>query len=54
LLPAQKNIIASRLNLTHEHFSRILHEFAAEALIEVEGRTVRIPDVYRLQAQRGG
>ncbi|MCC6531608.1 MAG: Crp/Fnr family transcriptional regulator [Burkholderiales bacterium] len=48
-LPTNKNIIASRLNLTPEHFSRILHELASAALIEVEGRNVRILDVERLR-----
>lgn len=46
-----KSVIASRLNMTPEHFSRILHELATEGLIEVNGRTVRIPDLTRL---RGG
>ena len=44
-----KSVIASRLNMTPEHFSRILHELAASGLIAVEGRTVRIPDVERLR-----
>ena len=48
-LPTTKGIVASRLNLTQEHFSRILHELAAEELIEVQGRTVAIPSVARLQ-----
>ena len=45
-----KSVIASRLNMTPEHFSRILHELAASGLIEVKGRAVRIPDVARLRA----
>lgn len=49
-LPAKKGIIASQLNLTHEHFSRLLRELVTEALIEVEGRRVRILDVDRLRA----
>jgi len=49
-LPVKKGIIASQLNLTHEHFSRLLHELVTEALIEVEGRRVRILDVDRLRA----
>lgn len=49
-LPAKKGVIASQLNLTHEHFSRLLRELATEALIEVEGRRVRILDVERLRA----
>jgi CRP-like cAMP-binding protein len=49
-LPTSKNIIASRLNLTPQHFSRILHELTEAALIQVEGRTIRILDVDRLRA----
>jgi CRP-like cAMP-binding protein len=46
-----KSVIASRLNMTPEHFSRILHELAESGLIEVDGRTVRVLDLERL---RGG
>ncbi len=49
-LSARKGIIASKLNLTQEHFSRILHDLTSAALIEVEGQRVRIPDVRRLRA----
>jgi CRP-like cAMP-binding protein len=49
-LPAKKGVIASQLNLTHEHFSRLLRELVTEALIEVDGRRVRILDVDRLRA----
>ena len=48
-LDASKNIIASRLNLTPQHFSRILHELTVAGLIEVEGRTIRILDTDRLR-----
>ena len=48
-LPAAKGVIASRLNLTQEHFSRILHELVAKGLIEVRGRTVVILDVRKLR-----
>jgi CRP/FNR family transcriptional regulator, dissimilatory nitrate respiration regulator len=51
LLPAKKGTIASRLHLTQEHFSRILHELTVAKLIEVDGRKVRIPDVYRLTSR---
>lgn len=46
-----KSVLASRLNMTPEHFSRILHELAADGLIEVNGRSIRVPDIARL---RGG
>jgi len=49
-LPTTKNIIASRLNLTPEHFSRVLHDLTVAALIEVDGRTVRILDADRLRS----
>lgn len=49
-LPVSKAIVASRLNLTPEHFSRILHELAADGLIEVAGRDVKIVDPIRLRA----
>ena len=45
-----KSVIASRLNMTPEHFSRILHELAANGLICVDGRSVTIPDLDRLRA----
>ncbi len=44
-----KSVIASRLNMTPEHFSRILHDLAASGLIEVDGRRVRINDLARLR-----
>lgn len=47
-LSVAKSVIASRLNLTQEHFSRILHELSALELIRVEGRRLRIPDLERL------
>jgi CRP-like cAMP-binding protein len=48
-LTAGKSVIASRLNMTPEHFSRILHELGDDGVIEIHGRTVRIPDVGRLR-----
>ena len=44
-----KSVIASRLNMTPEHFSRILHDLAASGLIRINGRTIRIPDLDRLR-----
>jgi CRP/FNR family transcriptional regulator, dissimilatory nitrate respiration regulator len=48
-LAATKGVIASRLSLTQEHFSRILHDLAARGLIEVHGRSIHIPNVDRLR-----
>jgi CRP-like cAMP-binding protein len=48
-LPAKKGVIASRLNLTHEHFSRILHELARRELIAVDGPRIRITDAGKLR-----
>ena len=43
-----KSVLASRLNMTPEHFSRILHELVAAGLIEVNGRAIRVREVSRL------
>lgn len=50
LLDVTKGIIASRLNLTPEHFSRILAELAHEGLIAVNGPEITILDPERLRA----
>lgn len=47
-LPVSKASIASRLSLTPEYFSRVLHELEAERLIEIDKREIRILDVQRL------
>lgn len=49
-LPAAKGAIASHLNLTPEHFSRLLHELAEEGLLQVRGRSITVPDPARLAA----
>jgi CRP-like cAMP-binding protein len=49
-LPVSKAVLASRLNLTPEHFSRILHNLVDAGLIAVRGRQVRIPDIEKLRA----
>lgn len=49
-LPTSKANVASRLNVTPEHFSRILHQLIDEKLITVEGREVNILDVARLRS----
>jgi CRP-like cAMP-binding protein len=52
-LATSKGVLASRLDLTREHFSRILHELSAAGLIEVHGRTIRILEPGRLRAFEG-
>lgn len=47
-LPVSKATIASRLSLTPEYFSRVLHELETEKLIEIDKREIRILDVHRL------
>lgn len=48
-LRASKQVIASRLNLTPETFSRILHHLTEAGLIHVEGPRITIPDVEALR-----
>jgi len=48
-LPVTKGVVASRLSVTQAHFSRILHDLSARGLIEVHGRSIRIPNVDRLR-----
>jgi CRP-like cAMP-binding protein len=48
-LPAAKKTVASRLNLSAEHLSRILGQLSAAGLIRVHGRKVEIPDAERLR-----
>jgi len=43
-LEASKSVLASRLNVTREHFSRILRELSQAGLIHVMGRSIRILD----------
>jgi len=47
-LPVSKATIASRLSLTPEYFSRVLHELESAGLIKVDKRDIRILDVKRL------
>jgi CRP-like cAMP-binding protein len=49
-LPVSKATIASRLSLTPEYFSRVLHELEAHGLIEIDRRDIRILDAQRLSA----
>ncbi|MDR0564073.1 MAG: Crp/Fnr family transcriptional regulator [Azoarcus sp.] len=48
-LAMNKNTLASRLSMTQEHLSRILHELAELGLITVHGREIAIPNIRRLQ-----
>lgn len=54
VLPAKKGVIASRLSLTQEHFSRILHDLAHRGLILVSGREIAIPDPESLRRSAAG
>lgn len=47
-LPVSKATVASRLSLTPEYFSRVLHELEAAGLIEIDKRDIRILDTGRL------
>lgn len=44
-----KSVIASRLNMSPEHFSRTLHELTSSGLIEVDGRIIRVLDLPKLR-----
>jgi CRP-like cAMP-binding protein len=52
-LPVSKATIASRLSLTPEYFSRVLHELEAAGLVRIDKREVHILDVKRLSAYPG-
>lgn len=47
-LPVSKATVASRLSLTPEYFSRVLHELEGAGLIAIDKRDIRILDVKRL------
>jgi len=48
-LPTSKQVLASRLSVTPETFSRILHTLSVAGLVEVDGKTIRVLDVARLR-----
>ncbi len=52
-LSVSKTVIASRLNLTPEHFSRILHDLSGKHLIGVSGRKITILDSEKLRDYDG-
>jgi CRP-like cAMP-binding protein len=47
-LPVSKAAIASRLSMTPEYFSRVLHELESQGLIVVDGREITISEPARL------
>ncbi|MDP3481815.1 MAG: helix-turn-helix domain-containing protein [Sulfuricella sp.] len=49
-MPASKTVIASRLNISPETFSRVLHDLSAAGLINVKGKDVTILDMDKLRA----
>lgn len=49
VLPVNKHLIASRLNLTPETFSRVLHQLSEAMLIAVHGREIQLLDVEGLR-----
>ncbi len=52
-IETSKSVIASRLNLTPEHFSRVLRELSERHLIRVRGREYTILDAKGLRNYRG-
>jgi CRP-like cAMP-binding protein len=52
-LDTSKQMLASRLSLAPETFSRVLHHLVTAGLIEVKGRTIRILDAPRLKLFQG-
>ncbi len=48
-LPAGKAVIASRLNISPETFSRMIHDLASNGLIEIKGRDITILDIELLR-----
>lgn len=48
-LATGKRMIASRLNITPQHFSRILRDLSVRQLIQINGREITIPDIARLR-----
>ncbi len=53
-LPVSKATIASRLSLTPEYFSRVLHELEAAGLIRIDKRDIQILDARRLASFQPG
>ncbi|MEO7497585.1 MAG: Crp/Fnr family transcriptional regulator [Massilia sp.] len=52
-LAVSKKMLASRLNLTPEYFSRVLHDLVERGMIAVSGRQISILDIARLRVYEG-
>jgi CRP-like cAMP-binding protein len=52
-LPVSKKLIASRLNLTPEHFSRVLHDLVQGGMISIDKRNVTILAIEELRLYKG-
>jgi CRP-like cAMP-binding protein len=50
-LLVSKQVVASRLGMTPETFSRVLHELSSDGLIAVRGRSIYVPDEGALAAR---
>jgi CRP-like cAMP-binding protein len=50
---ASKKMVASRLNLSPEYFSRVLHDMADRGMVAIAGRCITILDIERLRAYEG-
>jgi CRP/FNR family transcriptional regulator, dissimilatory nitrate respiration regulator len=51
VVPATKRVLASHLNITAAHLSRMFQELKEAKLIEVKGRRISVPSVSRLEAE---
>lgn len=49
-LPALKQVLASRLGMTPETFSRAMRTLTSAGLVDVDGSVLRVPDVAALDA----
>ncbi len=52
-LEVSKKSLASRLNLTPEYFSRVLHDLTEKGMIAVQRKQITILDIERLRAYEG-
>lgn len=52
-LSVSKRLVASRLNITPEYFSRVLHDLIKRELVRVDGRDIEILDADGLRAYEG-